>query len=46
MEVGKNTEKNKTTGEQRKQAKDDTSKVKPKAGVAPFLGRVTTVGER
>ena len=31
---------------QQKEAKDDSGKVKPKAGVAPFLGRVRNRGKK
>ena len=45
-EVGKNKKKKKKEGQQQKEAKDDNGKVKPKAGVAPFLGRVRTASKK
>ena len=44
-EVGKNKKKKKE-GQQQKEAKDDSGKGKPKAGVAPFLGRVRTASKK
>ena len=46
-EVGRNKKKKKKKeGQQQKEAQDDSGKVKPKAGVAPFLGRVRTAGKK
>ena len=45
-EVGKNKRKKKKEGQQQKEVKDDSDKVKPKAGVAPFLGHVRTAGKK
>ena len=43
-EVGKNKRRNQ--GRQRKEAKDDSDKVKPKVGVATFLGRERNAGKK
>ena len=43
---GKGKKKKKKDGQPQKEAKDDSSKVKPKVGVAPFLGCVRTVASK
>ena len=45
-EVGKNKKKKKKEGQQQKEAKDDSGRGKPKASVAPFLGRVRTASKK